>query len=259
MCFVCYVLNCSTYNTLMQISRKFEQLYIEGKGNRWYYYFRNFCRVALSCGFLPAGYVKIIGERFTDLSNNQPMGHYLEALHHTGFYYTYIGVGQIIAAILLLIPRTVTLGALLYFPIILNICILSVAVRFEGSAITAPLMVLANLYLLVWDYDKLKYILAAPGNMPSGPISIKPLRESKIPLKFFAGVFFTIVFAVFLAANAFDIKPRNTISDCKRQCKSNKNPGACEIFCEGIHTKGQPLEKALDEYNRAVKVAEFKQ
>jgi hypothetical protein len=49
------------------------------------------------------------------------MGAYLEALHHTGFYYTFIGVTQIITAILLIIPTTVTLGALLYFLIIINV------------------------------------------------------------------------------------------------------------------------------------------
>ena len=37
-------------------------------------YFTIFTRLALAAGFLPAGYVKIIGERFTDLHNNQPMG-----------------------------------------------------------------------------------------------------------------------------------------------------------------------------------------
>jgi hypothetical protein len=87
------------------------------------------------------------------------MGHYLEALHRTGFYYPFIGVVQIAAACMLLIPRTATLGAVIYFPIILNICILSLAVRFEGSFVTSPLMVLANLYLLCWNYDKLKFIL----------------------------------------------------------------------------------------------------
>ncbi len=86
------------------------------------------------------------------------MGHYLEALHYTGFYYTFIGILQVTAAILLLIPRTALLGAVLYFPIILNIFILTIAVRFEGSLLTSPLMVLSNLYLLCWDYHKLKFI-----------------------------------------------------------------------------------------------------
>ncbi|MES2701713.1 MAG: hypothetical protein V4649_03690 [Bacteroidota bacterium] len=100
-----------------------------------------------------------MGERFTSLGVNHPMGHYLAAFYRTGYYYTFVGVMQVMAACLLLVPRTATLGAVMYFPIILNICILSLAVRFEGSFVTSPLMVLANVYLLCWDYDKLKYIL----------------------------------------------------------------------------------------------------
>ena len=80
--------------------------------------------------------VKIVGERFASgLSEIHPMGAYLEALHHTGYYYTFIGIAQVLAAILLIIPRTVTMGAILYFPIIVNIWVLSLAVRFEGILI----------------------------------------------------------------------------------------------------------------------------
>jgi len=133
----------------MNISYKLDQLHSEIKQNRWHWYFAIFVRIALAAGFLPSGFVKIMGERFTSLSANHPMGHYLEALHQTGYYYTFIGILQVTAAILLLIPRTAVLGAILYFPIILNICILSFAVRFEGSLLSSPLMVIANLYLLL--------------------------------------------------------------------------------------------------------------
>lgn len=100
----------------MSISSSLDQLHSKVKQNRWMRYFAIFNRIALAAGFLPAGWVKIMGERFTDLHNDQPMGHYLEALHHTGYYYTFIGVLQVAAAVLLLIPRTALLGALLYFP-----------------------------------------------------------------------------------------------------------------------------------------------
>src|SRR3954470_10067697 len=131
----------------MSISSRLDQLHLQAKQNRWLRYFAVFNRVALAVGFIATGAVKIVGERFASgLSVNHPMGHYLEALHQTGYYYTFIGVAQIAAALLLLFPRTVTLGAFLYFPIILNICILTYAVRFDGSLFTAPLMVLANLY-----------------------------------------------------------------------------------------------------------------
>lgn len=142
----------------MSISSRLDRLHFKAKQNKWLRYFAVFNRIGLALGFLPSGFVKIAGERFTDLSVKHPMGNYLEALHRTGYYYTFIGVLQVTAAILLLIPRTATLGALIYFPIILNICILSLAVRFEGSFLSSQLMVLANLYLLCWDYHKLKFI-----------------------------------------------------------------------------------------------------
>ena len=143
----------------MNLSATLDRVHMRAKQNRWLQLFAVFNRLALAAGFLPSGYVKVVGERFTALSSCHPMGHYLDAFYQTGFYYTFVGVMQMTAAFLLLIPRTATLGAVLYFPIILNICILSLAVRFEGSLLTSPLMVLANLYLLCWNYDKLKFIL----------------------------------------------------------------------------------------------------
>jgi len=210
-------------------------------------YFTIFTRLALAAGFLPAGYVKIIGERFTDLHNNQPMGHYLEALHHTGYYYTFIGYVQILAALLLLIPRTVVLGTLLYLPIILNICILSLAVRFEGSLLTAPLMVIACLYLLCWNYDRIKYIL--PFNSPP---ALTLVQDKKFPKWFFAVVVLTFVAVGFTVTHMYNLMPRNTLTSCESQCDDSKNPEACKIFCESIHNKGQDLDKSLDQYERAV-------
>ena len=126
---------------------KLEQFYYQAKGNKWVHYFTVFCRVALALGFIPSGIVKIMGERFTGLPANHPLGHYFDALFQTGYYYTFIGVAQLVIALLLLIPRTSLLGAIFYFPFILNICILAYATRFEGTRITT-LMLLANLYLL---------------------------------------------------------------------------------------------------------------
>jgi len=231
----------------MDVIYKLDKLHLEAKQNKWLNYFSIFCRFALAAGFLPSGYVKIIGERFTDLHNNQPMGHYLEALHHTGYYYTFIGILQMTAAVLLLFRRTATLGAVLYFPIILNICILSVAVRFEGSLLSSPLMVLANLYLLCWNYDKLKFIL------PFYKTPKPAIVSNKFPKAFFAGAAAAVIILVLVITNVFTIMPRNTLGDCERQCKNSKNPDACKVFCEGIHNDGKPLDKSLDEYDRAVK------
>lgn len=226
--------------------------YFTAKQNRWINYFTVFNRIALAAGFLPSGFVKIMGERFTSLSVNHPMGHYLEALHLTGYYYTFIGIVQVTAAILLLIPRTATIGALLYFPIILNICILSFAVRFEGSLLSSPLMVLANFYLLCWDYDKLKFIL--PFRNFASDDKPRPVNNfnNKFPTAFFAGVAVTIVTVVLVVSNVYNIMPRNTLPDCTGQCAGSPNPQACNDFCNCIHTKGQPLDKCLTEYNKVL-------
>jgi uncharacterized membrane protein YphA (DoxX/SURF4 family) len=237
----------------MSISSKFSQLYLEVKQNRWLRYFAVFNRVALAAGFLPSGFVKIMGERFTALSVNHPMGHYLEALHLTGYYYTFIGVAQVTAAILLLIPRTALLGSILYFPIILNICILSLAVRFDGSLLSSPLMVLADLYLLCWNYDKLRFIFPFKHPAILDDIEKRKVVSNKFPAISFAGVAATVIVLVLVLTNVYDIMPRNTLSECNVQCENSTNPKACNNFCDCIHKKGQSLKQCLDEYNKALK------
>lgn len=233
----------------MVTTATFDKLHLQARQNRWLRYFTVFCRVGLAIGFLPSGFVKIMGERFTALSNNHPMGHYLEALHHTGYYYTFIGIMQVTAAILLLIPRTATLGALLYFPLILNICLLSLAVRFEGSLVSSPLMVLANLYLLCWDYHKIKYILPIYRDAQLLPKDL-PVNK-KFPFLFFAGGFAFVILLVLFLINIFSIAPRNTAGDCNMQCTGSKKAIACAEFCDCIHKSGNPLDSCLKKYREA--------
>ncbi len=223
------------------MSEKLLTIYQGAKLNLWVRYFNVFLRVGLAWGFLPSGIVKIMGERFTSLSVNHPMGAYLEALHNTGFYYPFIGIVQIIAAILLLIPRTTTLGALLYLPIILNICILSLAVRFDGSLLTSPLMVLACIYLILWDFDKVKYLFAK-SLTPDKPL------DKKFPWTFFSITAATLLSAGFILYHLFEIRPRNTVADCNSQCTESKNPFVCQQFCDCIHLQGSPLDECLERY-----------
>lgn len=236
----------------MQTLSKFDKFYVNIKQNRWFFYFSIFCRVTLAWGFIMAGMVKIFDERFASgLSTIHPMGAYLEALHHTGYYYTFIGIAQVAAAVMLLIPRTVTLGALLYFPIILNICILSLAVRFEGSHITSPMMVLANLYILIWNYDKIKYILPFK-KFPDFGIIKKPTKySSKFPILFFLSVFSTIIGVILFSLYGHEVMPRNSLTDCKGQFIGKKNEAAGAVFCECIHAQGNHLEACLEALENA--------
>ncbi|WP_245828680.1 DoxX family protein [Salegentibacter holothuriorum] len=190
-----------------------------------------------------------MGERFASgLAINHPMGAYLEALHHTGYYYSFIGFAQVLAAILLIIPRTVALGAILYFPIILNIWLLSFAVRFEGSFVTSPLMVLANLYLIIWNYDRLKFILPFK-KFPNYRLFERPKKYStKFPFLFFTGVIVIIGLTIALTEFGYEVMPRNSISDCKEQFQNTQNTAAGFSFCECIHDYGKPLDVCLEAF-----------
>jgi uncharacterized membrane protein YphA (DoxX/SURF4 family) len=233
----------------MTLSAKLDQLHQQAHANKWLRYFALFLRLALAFGFITSGMVKIAGERFASgLSVNHPMGQYLEALHHTGFYYTFIGIVQVVAAILLLIPRTVALGALLYFPVILNICILSYAVRFEGSILTSSLMVLGCLFLICWHYDKIKYLLP----FHPAPATAKPkILSSKFPTSFFLGVVATVVVIVLFIRFGFDMMPRNSSRDCNSEFVGTNRTVAGAAFCACIHKQGRPLDSCLEAYNNS--------
>lgn len=233
----------------MTLGTKLDKIHYQARRSKWLGYFAIFCRVTLAAGFIPSGMQKVLGERFTVLAVNHPMGNFLEAFYHTGYYYTFVGILQVLAAILLLIPRTVTIGAFIYLPIILNICILSLAVRFDGSQITSPLMVCAVLYLLCWDYHKFKNIFPFNHSNSKSVLPQKDELTKVIPIKFFAGVFAVIILVVFHTRIFYKIMPRNTISDCRIQC-INENDKSCIDFCECIHKEGKSLEKCLEVYKK---------
>ena len=236
----------------MSFLSRFENFFIKVKQNRWIWLFSIFCRITLAFGFLAGGFVKIIDERFASgLSIIHPMGSYLNALHHTGYYYTFIGIAQILAAVFLLIPRMVFLGALLYFPIILNIFLLSYAVRFEGSLLTSPLMLLANIFLLCWHYDRLKFILPIkdpkPVNLP------KPIKYSnKFPFKFVFGsaAAVTVILAGVFAMSTYAVMPENSIPDCIGRFEGSNRTTAGAEFCDCVHVKGLPLDTCLENYEK---------
>ena len=226
---------------------RLEEIYYEAKSDKWFKRFAVFCRIALAASFIPAGYVKIMGERFAaGLPSNNPLGHYFDALQLTGYYYTFIGITQIIIAILLLIPRTALLGALMYFPIIVNICGLTYATRFAGTRLVT-MMVLASLFLLIWDYDRLKYILPFEQPKTAPPVLKKPLGM-RLRILFSGGSIAVLAFIIIGTSYLWEIGPGNSEAECRNQCA--KNPGACE-FCDCIYQQGKPLDSCLAAFNRA--------
>src|SRR5689334_3372751 len=101
--------------------------------NVWLQLFTAIVRVLLAIAFIPAGLTKMTGHRFTLLSTSTPVGYYFDALYQTQGYYRFIGTAQLVAGVLLLFRGTATLGAVLYFPIIINIVVITASIPDFGN------------------------------------------------------------------------------------------------------------------------------
>lgn len=124
-----------------------------------------YTRYLIGISFVFASIVKIKGERFmTDMSliNGSPMNsaaHMFETLYQSGLYWKFIGVSQLIAAFLLMTQRYSKLGVLCFFPIILNIFFITISYNFVGTVYITSLMLLANIMLLLWDWNEIKTLI----------------------------------------------------------------------------------------------------
>jgi len=145
----------------MKLETVLDNLHAKVTSNKFLQIFTAFTRILLFVGFTPPSIIKIVNKPFTVLPDSHPVGHYFNALYQTGFYYQFIGWAQLLAAVLLLFPRTAHLGALMFFPIIVNIAVLTTSVGFQGTWVITILMSFAAAYLVAWDYDRLKPILFA--------------------------------------------------------------------------------------------------
>lgn len=112
-------------------------------------------RLLLAMAFLPTGLVKATGQRFTILPVANPIGFFFEAMYRAGPWWIFIGMAQVSAAVLLLVPATATLGALLFLPIGVSVFLITWGVGFQGTVWVTGGMLLSVTYLLCWDGDRL--------------------------------------------------------------------------------------------------------
>lgn len=117
-------------------------------------------RFLLAFAFIPSGMKKVLGQRFTNIGIEHPIGFFFEALYRSGMYWNFIGWGQIFAALLLMTQRFSTLGNIIYFFIISNICCITLSMHFTGTWVITSLMLFASTCLLLWDANKLQYIFS---------------------------------------------------------------------------------------------------
>lgn len=175
----------------MKLEHILDDLHTKITSNRILQIFTAFTRILLFIGFTPPSIKKIMNEPFTVLPDSHPVGHYFNALYQTGFYYQFIGWAQLIAAVLLLFPRTAHLGALMFLPIIANIAVLTISVGFQGTWLITTLMTLAAVYLVAWDYDRLKPIIF---NKRVGKVNFMKYEFVWLPLLFsFGGLILGVI------------------------------------------------------------------
>ena len=135
-------------------------LYHRMRANRFLRRFTAFTRLAVALGFIPSGLAKVIGERFTAVGTDTAVGVFFEAFYQSGIWYRVVGAAQVTAAVLLLFPRTSHLGTLLFLPIIFNIWLITIGVGFGNTIVITSLMLVANIYLVCWEYDRVAALLS---------------------------------------------------------------------------------------------------
>jgi uncharacterized membrane protein YphA (DoxX/SURF4 family) len=126
-------------------------------------------RYLLGTSFVWASILKIQGRRFTPQSaEHEPinsLNHFFESMYQSGLYWHFIGWGQLMAGFLLMSQIFSTLGAVVFFPLMLNIFIITISFGWVGILPVTLLMLLINVYLLLWDWNKLKFVaLPTPPN-----------------------------------------------------------------------------------------------
>ena len=122
-----------------------------------------YTRYLIGAAFVFASVVKIMGERFTSVSGaDAPIDsawHMFETLYASGLLWKFMGVGQLIAGLLLMTQRFAKLGALMFLPIVSFVFVFTVSYDFKGTPIITGLMLLANIMLIAWDWDTLKILV----------------------------------------------------------------------------------------------------
>lgn len=128
-----------------------------------------YTRYLIGGAFVFASLIKIKGNRFTTESGESyPIDnawHLFETMYQSGLYWKFIGIGQLIAGMLLMTQRFSKLGALLNLPIILNIFVITLSYYFAYTPVITGLILLANLLLVFWDWGEIKILFNLTPNI----------------------------------------------------------------------------------------------
>lgn len=185
----------------MSLQSSIEKFHIKVVSNAWLKLFTAIVRGWLAIGFIIPGLKKISNLPFAPgIPTSEPIGYFFDAFFQATEFYIFVGVVQVIAGIFLLFPTTTAFGVVLYLPIISNIFIITVALSFKGTWVIACLMLLANIYLLCWEFDKWQALIPGFKNSNSNS-EIGTKHLSFLPTTIASGLsglfVFGLIFTVF--------------------------------------------------------------
>ncbi len=95
-------------------------------------------------------------------------------------YALFTGFGELLAGVLLLIPRTRTAGAVALFPVTLNITVMTFAFEFPGVKYASLTYTLLCAFLLLYDLPKLKLIFLSDAKTDALLRQLKPEELAEV-------------------------------------------------------------------------------
>ncbi len=137
-------------------------------------------RILLGLVFFTAGMGKIWpGHAFPGLIGPVWLIERLEAFQ-LGLYAGFIAWSQIIIGILLLTQRFARLGTVMLVPMLANIFMVTVSQQWGGTPYVLAVFLLMNLYLLLMDFEGLKWLLSDRVPDDRAPIRRNSRKDSQL-------------------------------------------------------------------------------
>ena len=136
----------------------------ELRSTRIFWIFYWFLKITMGLTFVSSGIRKLPGVKFTQLPIENPVGLFFEGMYVTGFYWNFIGYYQIVTGLLLMTPWLKRLSPLLILPVTFNIWLVSLSLHMKGTPFITSMMLLANLFLIMWHAHSYKAMFSLKGS-----------------------------------------------------------------------------------------------
>ena len=154
----------------------FERLLHQAREKRWANLLVVTLRIGLAFAFVPAGLKKVIDQPFTDPQNTGLFHDFLHAFYATGAFYSFVGVMQLLAAVLLLSQRFALVGALILLPIVSTILVFCWSTEVYPTATVVTFMFAGTAGLVLWDLQKWRTVFFQ--DQRGGEIRMEPSSAS---------------------------------------------------------------------------------